>query len=77
MTTIDFCRKDDYPEDGINEKTTAVSDNLISALSKVNAIQEALEQKLSSMNGRIKNQKTTSHRRLREQYDDHSRSITM
>ena len=62
MTIRDLCRKDDYPEDGFNEISTTVSDNLISALSKLNATQEAMERKLSSMDDRIKNQETSSYR---------------
>ena len=59
MATI---KNDQYPEDGFNEIITTVSDNLISALSRLNATQKRMEQKLKSMDDRIKNQETASHR---------------
>ena len=74
MTIRDLCRKDDYPEDGFNEISTTVSDNLISALSKLNATQEAMERKLSSMDDRIKKSGDSSTQRgFREQYNGYNR----
>ena len=55
MTIRDLCRKEDYPEDGFNEVSNTISDNLINALSKLNANQESMEKRLQSMDERIKN----------------------
>ena len=55
MTIRDLCRKEDYPEEGFDEISNAVSDNLINALSKLNSNQESMERRLQSMNDRIKN----------------------
>ena len=63
MTIRDLCRKDGYPEDGFNEISTTVSDNLISALSNLNATQKRMEQKLKSMDHRIKRIKNQGHHR--------------
>ena len=41
MKIRDMCRKEDYPEDGFNELSKIVSDNLIKALFKFTATQEA------------------------------------
>ena len=55
MNIRDLCRKEDYPEDGFNEVSNTISDNLINALSKLNANQESMEKRLQSMDERIKN----------------------
>ena len=55
MTMRDLCRKEDYPEDGFNEVSKTVSDNLINALHKINANQESMERRLQSMDEMIKN----------------------
>ena len=57
MTIRDLCGKEDYPEDGFNEVSNTVSDNLINALSKLNANQESMERRLQSMDEMIKNNK--------------------
>ena len=55
MTIRDLCRKEDYPEDGFNEVSTTVSDNLVNALSRLSTQQESMDRRLQSMEDRIKN----------------------
>ena len=49
MTIREVCRKEDYPEDGFNEISATVSDNLINALSKLSATQEAMEKQFNEI----------------------------
>ena len=53
MTIRDMCRKEDYPEDGFNEISDTVQDNLINALSKINQNQDALEKKIEQLDNKI------------------------
>ena len=67
----DMCRKEDYPEDGFNEISETVSDNLISALSKLTATQEAMEKQVNEirtqMNDRDRQEASTSAQRSTNQ----------
>ena len=60
MTIREMCRKDDYPEDGINQIDTSISENLINALSKLTANQEAMEKRLQSMDSMMKESNASS-----------------
>ena len=53
MTIRDMCRKEDYPEDGFNEISDTVQDNLINAMSKINQNQDALEKKVEQLDNKI------------------------
>ena len=56
MTVRDMCRKEDYPEDGFNEVIETVSGNLMNALSKLNATQEAMGKQVKEMKTQMSNQ---------------------
>ena len=47
ITIREICRKDDYPEGGINEVNYKVSENLISALTKLSTNQKQMEKQLN------------------------------
>ena len=53
MTIREMCRKEDYPEDGFNEVSPCLSENLINALSKLTANQENMDRQLKNMDERI------------------------
>ena len=53
MSIREMCRKEDYPEDGFNEISPALSENLISALSKLAAYQERMERHLRNMDEKL------------------------
>ena len=53
MSIREMCRKEDYPEDGFNEISPALSENLISALSKLTTYQEQKERQLKNMDEKL------------------------
>ena len=53
MTICEMCRKEDHPEDGFNEISPALSENLINALSKLTANQEQVERQLKNMDEKL------------------------
>ena len=60
----DMCRKEYYPEDGFNELSEIVSDNLINALFKFSATKEAIGKQIiemkTQMNDRNRQEASTS-----------------
>ena len=52
----EVCRKEDYPEDGFNEVNDRVSENLISALTKLSTNQEQIEKQINEMRSQIAEQ---------------------
>ena len=59
MTIREMCRKEDYPEDGFNEISPALSENLINALSKLTANQEQMERQLKNMDEKLQASNST------------------
>ena len=52
----EVCRNEDYPEDGFNEVNDRVSENLISALTKLSTNQEQIEKQINEMRSQITEQ---------------------
>ena len=52
----EVCRKEDYPEDGFNEENDRVSENLLSALTKLSTNQEQIEKQINEMRSQITEQ---------------------
>ena len=61
MTIREMCRNEHYPEDGFNEISETVSQNLISALTKLSTTQEQMEKQLNEVRTQMSEQKKTSH----------------
>ena len=68
----DFCRKDNYPENGFNEVNDKVSENLISALTKLSTNQEQMEKQLNEMRSQITEQSQKHSNPLSEQNRNNS-----
>ena len=67
ITIREICRKDDYPEDGFNEINDKVSENLISAITKLSTNQEKMEKQLNEMRSQITEQSNKQSNPLPEQ----------
>ena len=67
-----ICRKDDYPEDGFNEVNDKVSENLISALTKLFTNQEQMEKQLSEMRSQMTEKSQKQSNPLSEQNRNNS-----
>ena len=48
-----MCRKEDYPEDGLNEASPFLSENLINALSELRQDQENIKRQLKNMDEKV------------------------
>ena len=68
MTIREMCRKDDQPEDGFNEVSTTVYDNVINALSKLTANQESIERRLQSVDERLKSNESNNQAQSSSNY---------
>ena len=76
MTIREMCRKDDCPENGFNEVSTTVSDNLINALSKLTANQESIERRLQSVDERLKSNESNNHTHPTSDYTSYPSQTT-
>ena len=53
MTISEMCEKKDYLEDGLNEASPSLSENLINALSELRVDQENMERQLKNMDEKV------------------------
>ena len=61
MTIREMCRNEDHPEDGFNEISETVSQNLISALTKLSTTQEQMKEQLNELKTQKSEQKNILH----------------